>query len=208
MWSLEILSFLAGIILVFISLVGGGFKIKEIEIPRVSAVFRVLSALLGFLFIIVSFGMNTNKGVNAYSAKSDSSVETSIPQKSYCTKCKVWNFLWICNGVQYEALLIYNPTRGFGKMRVKYFTDNKNIIVQEEMSQVSTGQGQYLKGQNPFDTNTFQPITDYIPDNLIMNNETIKVFDSNIVYETNLAKINDVEAMIRAFGFSSEDLDF
>jgi hypothetical protein len=204
--DIEKLSFVAGIILLFVALIGGGFKIKEIEMPRVKGIFRFLSAIFGLLLM----GIGINNMIEPKKIKpnpADTIVEIIQPE-IHCADCKVWNLIWLSNNTQYEALLVFNPTKGYGKMRVKYFSEGKIIIVQEEMNQKSTVRGQFLAGQNPFNTETFQPITSYIPDNIIMNGDSIWVFDQNGTYETRAIPINDVQALYQVFGFSYLDLDF
>ena len=93
-------------------------------------------------------------------------------------------------------------------MRVKYIYESKSRIIQEEMYQVNDEYGQYLAGKNPFDTYTGQPLSSYLPDNVIMEDDLVYVFDDNYTYETQLVEITDVNAILRAFNFTDADIDF
>lgn len=209
MFGIDTLSFIAGLLLLFVALIGGGFKIQQIEMPKVSGIIRILSALAGIVLLVIGLSLYYSKNdektiVDKVEAKS----ETMRGEKVYCPDCRVWNFLWVGNGTQYEALLVFNPLKGFGRMRVRYFNGTATVVIQEEMNQKSTDQGQYLEGRNPFDVVTSQPIAAYVPDNLIMNNESVQVFDNSGIYETTILHINDVNAAYKVFGFNYSDLDF
>ncbi len=207
--SIEVISFLAGLLLVFIALIGGGFKAKEIEIPKVSPFIRILSAIVGIVLLVVGISVYFSKDEpKTTELQQQTEQQTEQQQKVFCPDCRIWNFYWIANGVQNEGLLVFNPTKGYGKMRVKFIDQSGSRIIQEEMNQVSTDQGQYIAGKNPFDTYTGQPIASYIPDNVIMDDETVAVFDNSGTYETRVVEINDVDAIIRVFNFTDSDLDF
>ena len=216
MWKIETLSFIAGILLLFVALIGGGFKIKEIEVPKVGSIFRILSAIVGIVLLILGIGLYENNRDQLSKANTEipetaSQIQSQAeaePEKVYCPDCKVWNFHWETAGSQYEALLVFNPLKGYGKMRVKYYKENVLKLIQEEINQVSTGSGQYLAGKNPFDAETFQPVLSYVPDNVIMDGQTISVFDPNGTYPATFIPINDVDAIIKVFGFNYTDLDF
>jgi hypothetical protein len=208
MWNLDVISFIVGAALLIVALIGGGLKIKEIEVPKASSVGRVFIALGGIAFLSIGLFLHS-PATDSLSSKSQNE-DVEQEGKKFCPDCKMWNLEWKIEDVQYEALLVFNPTKGFGKMRVKYFTDDGTLIIQEEMNQVSTDEGQYIQGKNPFDVDSSQPIADYVPDAVIMNNDEISVFDaaSSKTYETNMADIKDEDAIIKVFGFTDKDLDF
>jgi hypothetical protein len=54
--KLEIISFCLGAILVLIAVVGGGMKIKELSIPKVNIFARIVSGIMGFVFLSLSIG--------------------------------------------------------------------------------------------------------------------------------------------------------
>ena len=56
--ELKALFFLLGSLLILIALIGGGFSAKDIEIPKVGMVPRILSGLLGGIFIVSSINLN------------------------------------------------------------------------------------------------------------------------------------------------------
>jgi hypothetical protein len=55
--SIPILSFLVGCILIGVAVIGGGFEIKEIKMPRVGVLVRLLSTGAGLAFIFLGIGL-------------------------------------------------------------------------------------------------------------------------------------------------------
>ncbi|HYW11478.1 MAG TPA: hypothetical protein VE871_05955 [Longimicrobium sp.] len=55
--TIEVVSFIIGGILVGTAIVGGGFEIKEIKMPRVGAGVRVVSLVVGSGFLLLAMGM-------------------------------------------------------------------------------------------------------------------------------------------------------
>ena len=51
--GIEWVSFVFGILLLFIALVGGGFEVREIKVPRVGRVARTVSAGVGLVFLAI-----------------------------------------------------------------------------------------------------------------------------------------------------------
>jgi hypothetical protein len=58
--SIEIASFVFGGILLFVGVLGGGFEVKELKVPKVGTGVRLLAALLGLVFITVGFGSHSD----------------------------------------------------------------------------------------------------------------------------------------------------
>ncbi|HWY20082.1 MAG TPA: hypothetical protein VNX26_02620 [Candidatus Acidoferrum sp.] len=58
--SIEIASFVFGGILLFVGVLGGGFELKELKVPKVGTGVRVLAALLGLVFITAGFGSRSD----------------------------------------------------------------------------------------------------------------------------------------------------
>ena len=54
--TIQIAAFAFGGILVFVAVLGGGFEVKELKVPKVGPGVRVLSAVVGLLFISLGFG--------------------------------------------------------------------------------------------------------------------------------------------------------
>jgi hypothetical protein len=54
--TIQIAAFGFGGLLLFIGVVGGGFEVKELKVPKVGTGVRVLSMLVGVLFIGLGFG--------------------------------------------------------------------------------------------------------------------------------------------------------
>jgi hypothetical protein len=53
--SVQLLAFFFGILLLFVAIVGGGFEIRELKVPRVGWVTRVVSAVVGAFFLTIGF---------------------------------------------------------------------------------------------------------------------------------------------------------
>ncbi len=51
--TIQIASFIFGGLLILIGLLGGGFEIKELKIPRVGGLCRVMAAMAGIVFILL-----------------------------------------------------------------------------------------------------------------------------------------------------------
>ncbi len=58
--SIEIVSFVFGGILLFVGVVGGGFELKELKVPKVGMGVRIVAGLVGFLFVCLGFGANSS----------------------------------------------------------------------------------------------------------------------------------------------------
>ena len=54
--NIQIAAFVFGGLLLFIGVVGGGFEVKELKVPKVGTGVRVVSVLVGVLFISLGFG--------------------------------------------------------------------------------------------------------------------------------------------------------
>lgn len=57
--SIEIVSFVFGGILLFVGVVGGGFEVKELKVPKVGMGVRVVATIVGLLFVCLGFGTNS-----------------------------------------------------------------------------------------------------------------------------------------------------
>ena len=53
--SVQLLAFVFGGILLFVGVLGGGFEVKELKIPKVGIGVRLLSAIIGLVFIGLGF---------------------------------------------------------------------------------------------------------------------------------------------------------
>jgi len=54
--NIQVLAFVFGGLLLFIGVLGGGFEVKELKVPKVGAGVRVVSAFVGVLFVCLGFG--------------------------------------------------------------------------------------------------------------------------------------------------------
>jgi hypothetical protein len=57
--SIELLAFFFGILLLFVAIVGGGFEVRELKVPRVGRIARMVSAVAGVLFLTLGFSGTT-----------------------------------------------------------------------------------------------------------------------------------------------------
>jgi hypothetical protein len=57
--TIELLAFIFGIVLLFIAIVGGGFELRELKVPRVGTVARIVSAVAGVIFLALGFSGST-----------------------------------------------------------------------------------------------------------------------------------------------------
>jgi hypothetical protein len=79
--TIQIAAFAFGGILVFVGVLGGGFEVKELKVPKVGPGVRVLSAVVGLLFICVGFGATTPvdpRGVGSQPEAREQSVDFSL----------------------------------------------------------------------------------------------------------------------------------
>jgi hypothetical protein len=55
--SIEFLSFLVGSVLIGVAIIGGGFELKELKMPRVGVAVRLVSLGAGLAFIVLALGL-------------------------------------------------------------------------------------------------------------------------------------------------------
>ena len=55
----QTLTFIFGALLLLIGIVGGGFEVKELKLPKVGWPIRLISIIIGTVFIAISFGVIT-----------------------------------------------------------------------------------------------------------------------------------------------------
>jgi hypothetical protein len=57
--ELNLVAFLFGAILLAVAILGGGFELKELKVPKVSWFPRLVSAFMGMFFVVVGIGLET-----------------------------------------------------------------------------------------------------------------------------------------------------
>jgi hypothetical protein len=57
--SVEVLAFAFGIVMLFIAIVGGGFELRELKVPKVGRIARMVSGITGVIFLLVGIGATT-----------------------------------------------------------------------------------------------------------------------------------------------------
>ncbi len=75
--SLDTMSFILGGILVAAALFGGGLEIKELKIPQIGIVARVLAALVGIGFIALAIYLNPKKSEQDTKVTDSASTKTT-----------------------------------------------------------------------------------------------------------------------------------
>jgi hypothetical protein len=53
--NVQLVAFAFGGVLLFVGVLGGGFEVKELKVPKVGAGVRILSAIVGVIFIVLGF---------------------------------------------------------------------------------------------------------------------------------------------------------
>lgn len=82
--SIEIVSFAVGSVLVLIGILGGGFEVKEIKIPKVGMGVRIVALLAGGLFVCLGIGETPAAGDKlvpaspVYAAQPDKPVDFTV----------------------------------------------------------------------------------------------------------------------------------
>lgn len=63
--SIQVIAFAFGGLLLFVGLLGGGFEVKELKVPRVGAGVRGMSTMLGAIFVCLGFSQPAAKSQQA-----------------------------------------------------------------------------------------------------------------------------------------------
>lgn len=53
--DIQMAAFVFGCLLLFVAILGGGFEVKELKVPKVGRASRLASCVLGMLFIVIGF---------------------------------------------------------------------------------------------------------------------------------------------------------
>jgi hypothetical protein len=56
--KMDVLSYIFGIVLLFLAIVGGGFEVRELKVPRVGRIARAVSGVTGVLFLLIGFAVS------------------------------------------------------------------------------------------------------------------------------------------------------
>ena len=75
--SAGILLLVLGSLLLVVGIIGGGFEVKELKIPRVGTGSRILAGMVGALLIVIGVGINDPNSSNSASASPASSASGS-----------------------------------------------------------------------------------------------------------------------------------
>lgn len=183
--TIEVVSFITGGILVATAIVGGGFEIKEIKMPRVGAGVRIVSLVVGSGFLLLAMGMwglnnpqllVENPPVSALMpdpavAQPEAQQPVVYPDPEPAAEPGFTGFTgdtylsWEIEGVAVSAAARF---AGMGGMiRVGWqdpASGQQNEVLQDLVLQQSPEGVLYYQGVNPRDAVTEQPRTEYNPD--------------------------------------------
>lgn len=53
--NIQIVAFVFGCLLLFVAILGGGFEVKELKVPKVGRASRLASCVIGMLFVVLGF---------------------------------------------------------------------------------------------------------------------------------------------------------
>jgi hypothetical protein len=122
--SIEAMSFILGGLLVAVGLLGGGIEIRELKVPAISQISRVLSFIVGIVFIGLTLFLTSQQ----IDKPSISGYATSVPERqtfpepmyggSRLDACYEW-----ANRCGEEPATAWCKTNGF-KRAVDYPTEN------------------------------------------------------------------------------------
>lgn len=89
--TLEAVSFVIGGILIVTAIVGGGFEIKEIKMPKVGAIPRFFSLVVGAFFVLIGIGvwevdrqalLDAQVPVNSFAPAANAETQEPAPRES------------------------------------------------------------------------------------------------------------------------------
>lgn len=81
--TIEALSFIFGCILILIGIIGGGFEVKELKIPKVAWLTRIIAIIAGIAFLGLGFEFQGIKQEQTAShQENEASVQKSVPSSS------------------------------------------------------------------------------------------------------------------------------
>jgi hypothetical protein len=73
--SIEVLAFAFGIVLLFVAIVGGGFELRELKVPKVGRIARVVSGIAAVIFLLIGFGATSVADTGPAAPPATTSVE-------------------------------------------------------------------------------------------------------------------------------------
>jgi hypothetical protein len=87
--DLPTISFLFGAILVAVAILGGGFEIKEIKVPQVRGLTRIVAAVVGLLFLSIGIKDEIVEGSNKLLSQ-PSSPQSERPSERMSPESETW----------------------------------------------------------------------------------------------------------------------
>ncbi len=81
MLTVQVIAFIAGSVFILIAIIGGGFIVKEFEFPTVPKTGRIVSGIVGVLFISVSILMAVIPILPAERSPGERSADASVPHR-------------------------------------------------------------------------------------------------------------------------------
>lgn len=110
--TIDIISFLVGSSFILIAVIGGGFDIKFLKIPQVSARARVFSLIGGLFFIILGLSLSgriDSEGNIDYVEQTDSQYQQNSNNSNQTPQ---YTQLFCCNSVTGQKVCPINLTGG------------------------------------------------------------------------------------------------
>lgn len=142
--TIPVVLVILGAILLVLGLIGGGIKIKEVELPPLSKVLRITSAVVGLVFIVGGIGLNFIP--TSLTPPSSSLITTPLIVHNGGGKEKTGGGAGgsgIGAGSEITTpLIIHNG--GYGKGKIKYYPTQENQFNCEVMLQELKPGGVYV----------------------------------------------------------------
>ena len=121
--------FLFGAILLAVAILGGGFELKELKVPKVGWLPRFISALVGMFFVVVGIGLEspTDKPVDAPSSVANPS-QLANPSQS-AISFTIGNNLGVEIGQVSEQVAVYINGKSVGTLTVNQNYPRATLMV-------------------------------------------------------------------------------
>lgn len=186
--ALDTIAILFGGLLLLIGILGGGFEVRELKLPKVGGFVRVASFVVGMLFILIpvltppleNLPQNQHRGPSRALSSDGAGVVTPIerlpnadpppsqgtsrPRSHFSGISGAASLEWELGGVLYQADLVTEGT--VGTLRVTFFDPNygQYVTVDQDVALAHRSDGAYWIGANPRYAGTATQAHTYSPD--------------------------------------------
>jgi hypothetical protein len=189
--SIEVISFALGAILIATAVIGGGFEIREIRMPPVGAGVRVVSLLVGCVFVVLGLSLWGADRPHLAQVEHDAPApasepaagnlapqaeETSIapgavqalrtvpPPAGFTGFVGDSRLYWDFEGIRHHAAMQTNGGSGWVRVSVQDPGSGAWIEVDQDLVLVADRGVPVYQGSNPRFAGTATPYLDYSPD--------------------------------------------